>query len=709
VRLLSAMNKLPRHSWYVFMMLAAAWLVTQAAPSDSSGLPLAARRHWTADNGNGTYSNPLFYEEFEDPDIIRVGEDYYLAGTTMHMSPAAQLMHSKDLVNWDLAGYCMQRLDLGPAFRLEGGNVYGRGIWAPCIRFHNGIFYVFSNVNGVGLQVFHSRSIQGPWERNQLPGRHDLSVLFDDDGKIYIISGNRSPYPIEELTPDQKDFVPGVRHQLVSRMGEGHHLYKIHGKYVDVSAIPGGPVDQMVAVADSIDGPWKIERMVQGESLGVTAAAPLHAQANDRGLWLHQGGIVNTPSDEWWSIIMSDHGSAGRMVALVPITWNDGFPLIGLPGNLRKAPNTWLKPNTGHSEEPRPAFIHDDSFDSGKLNPLWQWNHVPDDSKWSLAEKPGVLRLHSLSASNLWLARNSLCQRQPGPESVMTVELDSSGLKADDNAGLALLSTPYAGIAVVKAAEGATLQFFQGSGNQRGGSGTTSTNMVLRAPESPPTHVWLRVACNFDTDQAIFSWSPDGNQFRPLGPTFVMKFQLTTFQGVRPALFNFNTSGEPGGYADFDNYVIEEPRARGIEREIPMGKTIVLTSGADGSFLAAETVTNVLVNFPADVSGDIPQNGRFQVVDMGKGRVALKATNGRFISVNAEETVVLKNLSGKPPGDSESFQWVNLMRGDTMLMSPVNHRYLATKPNEPGPVTVSANGPTPARKGGACFKWKTVE
>src|SRR4029077_3938199 len=181
-------------------------------------------------------------------------------------------------------------------------------------------------------------------------------VLFDDDGKVYIISGAHSPYPIEELAPDLRSFNTNAPSRaLVGQMGEGHHLYKINGKYVDVSAIPGGPVDQMVAVADSIEGPWKIERMVQGESLGVTAAAPLRAQANDRGLWLHQGGMVDTPSGEWWSIIMSDHGSAGRMVALVPITRNDGFPLIGLPGNLRKAPNTWLKPGTGVKQDPSPA------------------------------------------------------------------------------------------------------------------------------------------------------------------------------------------------------------------------------------------------------------------------------------------------------------------------------------------------------------------
>lgn len=670
--------------------------------------PPAAAKHWTADNGNGTYSNPLFYEEFEDPDVIRVGDDYYLAGTTMHMNPAVQIMHSKDLVNWELAGYCMDRLDLGPAFRLEGGNIYGRGIWAPCIRYHKGMFYVFSNVNGAGLQVFRSKSIKGPWEHNQLPGRHDMSVLFDDDGKIYIISGAGSPYPIEELTPDLKSFVPDVRHQLVGRMGEGHHLYKINGKYVDVSAIPGGPVDQMVAVADSIDGPWKIERMVQGESMGVTATAPARAQASDRGLWIHQGGMCDTPSGEWWSIIMSDHGSAGRMVSLVPITWDNGFPLIGLPGNLRKAPNTWIKPNTGYTQEPKPAFIHDDNFDSGKLNPLWQWNHVPDDSKWSITEKPGVLRLHSLPATNFWSARNSLCQRPPGPESIMAVEMDTAGMVASDTAGLALLSTPYAWIGVVKTAEGTTLQMFRGVGGGRRGGAVASTNTPTMGPTNPPSHLWLRVACNFDTDEAIFSWSADGKQFTPLGNPFTTTFQLTTFQGVRPALFNYNTSGQPGGYADFDNYIVAEPRARGIEREIPMGKTILLTSGADGSILAADTQNNSLVNVAADAADSVPQNAKFQVVELGLGRVALKAGNGRFVSAGAE-SVVLKDLAGAKPSDAESFQWINLMRGDTMLMSLTNHRYLTTKPNTPGPVTITATSPTPARKGGAEFKWKAVE
>ena len=186
-----------------------------------------------------------------------------------------------------------------------------------------------------------------------------------------------------------------------------------------------------------------------------------------------------------------------------------------------------------------------------------------------------------------------------------------------------------------------------------------------------------------------------------------MAFQLTTFQGVRPGLFHNNTSGQPGGYADFDNYVCEEPRARGIEREIPMGKTVALISGADGSLLAADTHNNVLVNVAADALGGVPSQAKFKVIDLGKGRMALKAFNGRFVSADGEATV-LKDLAGKTPGQAESFQWVNLMRGDTMLMSLTNHRYLTTKPNEAGPVTVTSTGPSPARKRGECFKWKVV-
>jgi len=696
------------HSFFSLSSLCAlAAAIMASAPVASGALSDAAKNSWTADNGNGTYSNPLFYEEFEDPDPIRVGDDYYLAGTTMHMMPAVQIMHSKDLVNWDFVGYCTNKLDLGPEYRLEGGNIYGKGIWAPCIRYHKGVFYIFCNVNGAGLEVFRSKSINGPWERNQLPGKHDMSVLFDDDlDKVFIISGAGSPYPIDEINPDLMSFNTNApKRALVGRMGEGHHLYKINGKYIDISCQPGGAVNQMVAKADSIDGPWTVETMVQGESLGITSSTPSKAQPGDRGIWIHQGGMVNTPSGQWWCTIMSDHGSAGRMISLVPITWTNGFPIIGLPGNLRKAPNTWVKPDTGFSQKAKPAFVHDDNFNSGKLNINWQWNHVEDDSKWSLTEKKGVLRLHSLPAPNFYAARNSLCQKPPAPESIMTVELTTSGMTAGDTAGLGLLCSPYSWIGVAKSSNGATLQMLQasGGGGRRGASAPAPVPVI--ASSNPPAHLWLRVACNFDTDVAAFSWSADGKTYTPAGNWNIPGFQLQTFQGVRPALFHFNTNGAAGGYADFDNYTVVQPRARGIEREIPVGKKIVLTSGADGTVLSTDDAGATLVNIAADKAA--AANTQFKVIDLGKGRVALRTAGKKYVSVG-EKSVVLKELNGKPT-DAETFQWVNLMRGDTMLMTLTNHQYLTTKPNTPGPVLANATGATPARKGGECFKWKAVD
>src|SRR5262249_5759299 len=154
--------------------------------------------------------------------------------------------------------------------------------------------------------------------------------------------------------------------------------------------------------------------------------------------------------------------------------------------------------------------------------------------------------------------------------------------------------------------------------------------------------------CNFDTEKAVFSYSANGKEFTPLGDPFIMAFQLITFQGARLALFNYNTGGKPGGYADFDNFNVEEPRARGVERMIPVGKTITLTSGADGTLLAADTQDMSLVNVGADSTNAVSRNVQFKVADLGKGRVALKTANGRFVSA-ASDCVSLKDLAGNAP------------------------------------------------------------
>src|SRR5665648_603001 len=201
---------------------------------------------WTSDNGNGTFTNPLFYDEFSDPDLIRVDDDFYLTGTTMHAMPGLPVLHSKDLVNWDFLCYASERLDMGPEFRLEEDkDIYGQGIWAPSFRYNNGIYYIFTNVNHYGSQVYTATNPAGPWEHYKLNATlHDLSVLFDDDGKIYAIWGYNEIHMVE-LKSDVSGIIPETEKIIIPKdqgAGEGSHFYKIDGKYFITLTMPGLPV-----------------------------------------------------------------------------------------------------------------------------------------------------------------------------------------------------------------------------------------------------------------------------------------------------------------------------------------------------------------------------------------------------------------------------------------------------------------------------------
>ena len=666
----------------------------------------AARRSWAADNGNGTYSNPLFYDEFSDPDMIRVGSDYYLTGTTMHTMPGLPILHSRDLVNWQFIGYAFDRLDLGPDFRLEGGkSIYGGGIWAPSFRYHNGTFYIFANVNRFGLQVYRAKDPRGPWKHNRIePGLHDLSVLFDDDGKIYAVYGART-IRIVELNQDLTALVPGTDRVLIEPaqgMGEGSHIYKIKAKYYIVSAIPGAHVPMKCARADKLAGPWEVATISEEESLGIGQGyrpkdsrrqnPPFELNPPDpserHSLDLHQGGIVETPSGEWWGYSMQDHNSVGRLTSLSPVTWVDGWPYFGLPGNLKRTPSSWVKPSTGAVSPITSPYQRSDDFSGPKLIPVWQWNHLPDDSKWSLSERSGYLRLHSLPASDFWWARNSLTQRAIGPESTATAELDGSGLKSGDVAGLALLNSPYAWIGLVRDDSGYAIAQYDDI------TGKTAREPVTSA------RLWLRVHSDFDTEISKFSYSLDGKQFKPLGPDFVTVFQLRTFQGVRFALFNYNTGGAPGGHADFNSFTVDEPRPRGLTRPIPVSQPITLTDLATGNALA------VVDGKLQSVSG-AEKATPFRVVDQRRGRIALRTAGGQFVSVGAAGKAGDVTLKAGKPGDAETFQWVDLQRGETLLLSLATHRYIVA-PKAPGAVGADRAGPAPDRRDGSCFSWKVV-
>jgi beta-xylosidase len=651
---------------------------------------VAAAQTWTADNGNGTYSNPLFYDEFSDPDPIRVGDDYYLTGTTMHSMPGQPVLHSRDLVNWSLESYALDRLDLGPEYRLEaGGQAYGQGLWAPSFRYHDGTFYIFANVNRHTTQLFRARSPKGPWTRTPMKRSfHDLSVLFDDDGRVYVIWGYRD-VRFAELDASLLDIVPGSERVIIhagAGMGEGLHFYKIRGRYYITSAWYAVRMRMPCARADRPEGPYEVNQAVsidedfglmKGYRLRSDSTTPMQLWPPDpaaRGqLSMHQGGIVETPGGEWWGFSMMDANSVGRLTALSPITWKDGWPYFGLPGNLGRTPRIWVKPSTGATSPPAAPYVRNDDFAGPALANVWQWNHVPVDSLWSLRERPGYLRLHSLPASDLWWARNTLTQRAIGPRSTPTAVLETAGMRPGDVAGLALFNWPWAWIGVHRDSTGWALEQHD-----------RTTARKARRPLSA-ARVWLRADCDFLTEQARFSYSTDGKRFVPLGDEFTMVFQLKTFQGVRYALFHHNLQGAAGGYADFDAMTVREPSPRGLTRPIPVGRTIAISTATGG--------------VPLGVGGATA----FEVVDRRLGRVALRTPRG-YVSIDTAGGSSRVTLERGAPGDAETFQWIETPYGDLALLSLVTHRYLRIDPSTRA-LTAGHPGPEPGRADGAQFGW----
>ncbi len=688
-----------------------------------------AQQSWTADNGNGTFTNPLFYDEFSDPDVIRVGDDYYLAGTTMHTVPGLVILHSKDLVNWEFASYCFDRFDFTEdKFYLKNHQeIYGQGIWAPAIRYANGQFYVFSNINGKGLQCYTAKDIHGPWTHHNMQGNiYDLSVLFDDDGKIYAIHKYGEVH-CTELKPDMSGPVEGTDRVIIPEgngVGEGHHMYKINGMYYLISTdySPNGrtlcsrskniwgPYETRVISADETYGYHGVGRTIvprgakyrigeDGTKFGVAYASP-DATGCDNA---HQGGIVQAKNGSWWALLMQDFHSIGRTVCLMPMTWEDGWPMVGLKGNLGRAPRTWYKPDTvlgcyGIDEEAQPIrapYNRNEDFNGKQLGHVWQWNHNPDDKMWSL--KGGRLRILAQPAEQLMWARNTLTQRVIGPKSIATVELYTKGMKDGDVCGLGNINVPCSWIGVMKM-EGQPLMLrsFEQMTND-----TTQTPPAITLPAIPANgKIWLRCIGDYDNNQMQYAYSTDGINFQTLGRMMPLTYQLITFQGSRHALFAFNVKGKKGGYAEFDNFTVEEPMAD-RSQNIPYGKTI--------------RIINKATNRPAIAlkhgmlydthEGDMSDLTKFKVIDRSLGRVALQCADGRYVKVYGD------GLPGDvrfttDPKEAEMFLWQDYLDHEFMLLSLKNHKYLGKSPTTGSPYSMDFVGPDPARRNGAVLRWE---
>mgnify|MGYP004653039883 FL=1 len=667
---------------------------------------------WTADNGNGTFTNPLFYDEFSDPDILRVGDDYYLAGTTMHTVPGLVILHSRDLVNWENVSYCFDRFDFqDDAFSLKNHKeIYGQGIWAPAIRYANGQFYLFSNVNGKGLQCYTSKDIKGPWKHHNMEGRiYDLSVLFDDDGKIYAIHGYGEVH-CTELKPDMSGPIEETDRIIIpegSAVGEGHHMYKINGMYYLISTDykPNGRT--LCSRSKSIWGPYETCVITADETFGYHAASITQVKGRivpdgtkfglgpvDKNATactnIHQGGIVQTQTGEWYALLMMDFHSIGRTVTLAPITWKDGWPMLGLEGNLGRAPRTWTKPNIPGTEDIKPhaPYERNENFNGKQLGRVWQWNHNPDDTMWKL--KGGKLQLHTMPAEQLMWARNTLTQRVIGPSSITTVELDVRNMQDGDVAGLGNINVPCSWLGIVKDGKLLTLRCFEQLNND-----TVDTRVVL-----PKGKVWLRFDGDYDNDKGHYEYSFDGVSFKQIGGIMQLSYQLISFQGSRMSLFAFNKNGRNGGYAEFDNFTVNETKAD-RSGNIPYGKTFRIINLATGLPMHA-TPHGLMYDTSAQ---DMSDQTHFTLIDRGGGKVALQCKDGRYVFVSGMGLPGDVRLT-KDEKLAEEFMWQDYLDHEFMLMSTRTHTYIGKSPTTGSPYSMDYKGADPARRNGAVFRWE---
>lgn len=360
--------------------------------------------------------------------------------------------------------------------------------------------------------------------------------------------------------------------------------------------------------------------------------------------------------------------------------------MLGLEGNLGRAPRTWFKPNININIKPHAPYERNEDFNSKTLGRVWQWNHNPDDTKWSL--KNGRLRLQSMPAEQLMWARNTLTQRVIGPSSMATVELYTKGMKDGDVAGLGNINVPCSWIGIVKDGKGLTLRCFEQATND-------TTDIAFTGDR-----IYLRMVGDYDNDRAHYEYSLDGKQYQQIGREMPLSYQLISFQGSRHALFAFNYKGQKGGYAEFDNFVVVEPKAD-RSQNIPYGKTFRIINLATG--LPAIALQHGLL-YDTKMT-DHSQQTRFRIIDKGQGKVILQCEDGRYIFVSGIGMAGDVRLT-TDESKAEVFLWQDYLDHEFMLMSMRTHRYIGKSPTTGSPYSMDFTGADPARLNGAVFRWE---
>ena len=507
----------------------------------------------SSDNGDGTFTNPVLWSDCPDPDLIRVGDDYYLVTTTMHLMPGAPIMHSKDLVNWEIVSYIFDRLEETPYYSMEGGTVYGRGQWATSLRYKDGRFFAYFTPNDQppkGWVYSTTDPKTEKWELySVLPHFHDASFFFDDNGKAYMVYGSGA---IRELKPDLTGVQEGgLDMQLFERdseensLLEGSRMIKKDGKYylLMISWPRGGIRREVCYRADRIEGPYEKKVILETPFGGL-------------GAGVAQGTIFDTPEGEWYGFIFQDRDGLGRAPMLMPCTWVDGWPMLGDKDG--KVPERMQKPLQG---EPVKGITKSDDFKEGKLGLHWQWNHNPVDDAWSLSERPGYLRLKTNKVvESIYTARNTITQRMEGPQSTATVCIDLKGMKDGDVAGFSAFNSDAAvlGVSMKDGAKTLTLTEESVRLHPRNKEVLDVKKKVAAEVPLKKDRIWLRIDADFrpgeTRDIAKLWYSLDGKEWNRIGEDYRMRFDWQRFfMGTKFAIFNYATE-EAGGYVDVDYF-----------------------------------------------------------------------------------------------------------------------------------------------------------
>lgn len=499
------------------------------------------------DNGDGTFSNPVFWADVPDPDVIRVGDDFYMVSTTMHLVPGAPIMHSKDLVNWEIVSYLYDRLDDKPNYDLKEGTVYGRGQWATSLRYHNGTYYAYFSPNDTPYKgyVYTTSDPKKGWTlSSRIPHFHDASLFFDDDGKAYIFYGTGQ---LRELKPDLSDVMPGgvdmkifERDKEENALLEGSRVIKHDGKYylLMISWPQGGNRRQVCYRADKITGPYEKKVILEDAFAGFPYVA--------------QGTIVDDGKGNWYGVIFQDRNGVGRVLTVMPCRWVDGWPMLGDENG--HVPATMSKPVQGYSSE---GLVVSDDFSGEKLKLNWQWNHNPMNECWSLNARKGYLRLTTgRVVDNLFVAPNTLTQRMEGPKCSGVVCMDLLGMKDGDVAGLSAFNGD-AGILAVTC-QGSqkylTMKTESVKLDDKNKSVTGIDRNEIQKLELTSDVIYLRLDGDFrlNKDIASFYYSYDNKDWKKIGTDFKMIFDYRRFfMGTKFALFNYATKSL-GGFVDID-------------------------------------------------------------------------------------------------------------------------------------------------------------